>query len=629
MKYTSPRCVQFSCLSLLLAVVFPTAASGQIQFPDQSGPAGLAFVHDTHPNLVGMLADMNAGGTVGDFNRDGWPDLFLLGGGGRPDALFINNGDGTFTDEAAAWGVDVAHHGFAAAAADYDNDGYIDIFVSSLGLASGAPAVGMHRLYHNDGGTGFSEVAMAAGVNSTQGSIAVGNSAFFGDYDCDGDLDLYVCAGQQFTGHSNVLFQNQNDGTFLNVTQTCGADAVQAMGFAGGIVNLNDDVYPEIVCIADWGGSRLFENQGDATFTSMAVEPPQFNIINGMGSAFADYDNNLLLDIYASAINPIPGNILLHNQGNLVFTDDSLSAGVADADWGWGPAAIDANNDGWMDIAAANGWSGLRDNTPTRLFINQQDGTYTEQAVAAGMTDPGQGRTLLRLDYDRDGDNDLVLLSNHGQVRLYRNDSGSNDGNWLQLDFDTSANDNIAPGGIGVMVYLRIGSEWRLRHVDNAASYLGTHEPLLHLGLAQAQKVDEVRVEWSDGSYTYLDRTSANQRITILAGPPLEVGELYRGQAATMSLTGTVPNRPVAFLYSPAGPGLGNAQGFGQLHLDLAGQIIVLGLAMSDAQGNASFTADVPVLAPLGEIGLQAVTLRGPFAGHSVKTNALRREVLP
>ncbi|MFK5956938.1 MAG: CRTAC1 family protein [Planctomycetota bacterium] len=614
---------------MLFAVVFSTAATAQIQFSDQSASAGLNFSHAVTLNLPTMLGDMNAGGTVGDFNHDGWPDLFLLGGGDRADALYLNNADGTFTDFANAWGVDALHHGFGAAAADYDGDGYVDIFVSSLGLASGPPTPGMHRLYHNDGGTGFTEVAVSAGVATTTVSIATGSSALFGDYDNDGDLDLFVCAGQQFTGHSNVLFQNQGDGTFLDVTVSCGADAAGSMGFAGGIVNLDADLSPEIVCIADWGGSRLFANQGDSTFLPMAVEPPQFQIINGMGNAFADFDNNLLIDIYASAIYPIPGNVLLHNQGGLVFTDDSISAGVDDADWGWGPAAIDVNNDGWLDIAAANGWSGIRAATPTRLFVNQQDGTYSEEAVAAGLTDPGQGRTLLRLDYDRDGDNDLVLLSNKGQVRLYRNDSGIAAGNWLQLELETSANPDIAPAGIGAMVYFRLGDAWRLRQLDNASSYQGTHEPLIHLGLGSAQKVDEVRVEWSDGSLTYLGHTQANQRITLAAGPPLDVDVLYRGQPATMSIRNTLANRPVAFLYAPQGTGLGNAQGFGQLQLDLVGPITVLGLAMSDAQGNASFTSDVPLLAPLGEIGLQAVTLAGPFAGHSIKTNALLREVLP
>ncbi len=171
------------------AMVLAGPALGQLNFIEAATDAGLAMTHAPFQDTQWFV--MTAGGAVGDFNNDGWQDLFVIHGGTEPDKLFINDGDGTFTDQAAAWGLTDQHRGVGAAVGDYNNDGWQDIYVTSLGITASA-TTGAHRLYRNDAGTGFTEVAAAADVNTTSTTQPDGYGAAFGDYDLDGDLDLVV-----------------------------------------------------------------------------------------------------------------------------------------------------------------------------------------------------------------------------------------------------------------------------------------------------------------------------------------------------------------------------------------------------------------------------------------------------
>jgi enediyne biosynthesis protein E4 len=615
---------------VLLALILPSTAStvaGQAAFSDQTTATGLTFLHTLDPvNGDGNI--MVAGGAVGDFNRDGWPDVFVLGGGGVADALFINNGMGGFVDQAAAWGVDQFHHGVAAAVGDYNNDGYLDIFVTSYGPTTDVPKPSGHRLYQNQAGSGFLNVAMAAGVNQTSTNIPSGSSASFGDYDLDGDLDLFVCSSMM-AGISNILFRNDGDGTFTDVTTAAGVGDPGVMGFAGTLVDMDGDLWPELINIADFHTSKYYINDRDGSFSSVAVQPPKFDQVNGMGSTFGDFNNDLKMDFYASGIYPTPGNILLMNQGNHDYIEDGVNAGVDDGGWGWGVAAMDCDNDGWLDIAATNGWNFGHNNEATRFFLSQRDGTFTETATTSGLVHLYQGRTVLRLDYDRDGDLDLIILSNQGPLVLFRNDAGQAVGNYLQVQLDTSKNPGLAPDGLGTKLYFRMGSTWRMRHMDSGPSYLGTHEFLIHLGLMDQTKVDEIRVEWNDGSYTYLANTAANQRLVISAGTPLQGDELMRGLSASFSASKLPADQPVLFLYSLGGPGVGTQNFLGGLDLDILDPIRMAGYATSNALGNAQITVSVPLNAPLQEIGIQAIVLDGPFGLQSSKTNAISRLVMP
>ena len=209
-------------LGALLVPGFDAAA--QLRFTQQAEAAGLTARH--RPSLEILLA-MTAGGAAADFDNDGWQDLYFVSGGGAPDSLYLNNGDGTFTDHAAAAGLGRAHLGHGVALGDYDGDGWVDIFLTSLGPAAHDRAEpGQHLLFRNDGPGAdgvptFTEVARAARVSRTSTGVPSGMGAAFGDYDLDGDLDLFVTAWMP-DAYGNLLFRNNGDGTFENATYRAG-----------------------------------------------------------------------------------------------------------------------------------------------------------------------------------------------------------------------------------------------------------------------------------------------------------------------------------------------------------------------------------------------------------------------
>ena len=229
-------------LLLTLLITSPLWAGGNGAFSDQTVASGLIASYSP-----GNVHGFHGGGAVGDFNRDTFPDVFYPAGGNSPDKLFINNGDGTFTDQAVAWGIDESHRSTAAAVGDYNRDGLLDIYVTSLGPDTGNQT-GYHKLYRNNGDDTFTDVAVAAGVNQSSATSADGWGAAWGDYDLDGDLDLAVAGWS--TNDGNRLFRNNNDGTFTDVTDSVGlASLAGTNGFAPRFVDMDGDRYPEIIWI--------------------------------------------------------------------------------------------------------------------------------------------------------------------------------------------------------------------------------------------------------------------------------------------------------------------------------------------------------------------------------------------
>jgi hypothetical protein len=613
-------------------IVFALACLPQATFSDQTSAAGLTFTHAQ--DAVHFGNPMVAGGAVGDFNRDGWPDVVLLGGGGRPDALFLNDGDGTFTDHAAAWGLGALHHGVGASAADFDGDGWMDLYVTSHGPAGAPPGPGHHLLLHNDTGAGFTDVAAAGGVHWTGEGAPDGYSSAWGDYDRDGDLDLFV-AGWEFGNKGNHLFRNEGGGAFTDVSLAAGVKAQTAKGFVPGFADMDGDLWPELILISDVGTSKYFINDGDGTFTLLSPDPDGFATLNGMGLAIADFDGDGLLDFYGTSIwygTAGTGNALWWNLGNHQYLEGGFAAGVADGAWGWGTLALDCDLDGRPDIAETNGWDAPAFlDQPCRLFVNQGGRAFSDQAAAAGVTQDGHGRTLLRLDAELDGDEDLIVLSNREPLFYYRNDSGGGSNNWLRVRLDSSAHAGLPPGALGARVWADDGSRAILRVLDNSPSYLGTSEHALHFGLGARSSLEEVRVQWPDGSWTALGDVAAGQELAIESGLPLAWAVLpRRGTTAELALTGASTGEFVVFVHSWRGVGAGPAQpALGGLHWDLHSPVLWLGSANADATGRAAIQVAVPVTAPLREVGVQAVIPRGLNGADSVKTNAVLATVAP
>ena len=501
-------------LTWALSAAVPTHA--QINFSDQSFGADI----DHFPFIAGGM--IYAGGAVADFSHDGWPDIFLLGGESG-DALYINDQDGTFTDEAAAWGVDLIHRGHGAAAGDYDGDGWTDLFVTSGGDTAGADLPGQHMLYHNNGDGTFTDVAVAAGVQQTSATDGNATSAAFGDYDLDGDLDLFVCTtGSSGTTDGNRLFRNNNDGTFTDVTVAAGI-TIGMNGFSPRFVDMNGDRYPELLVAADYRTSRYYVNNGNGTFSNATAPSGTSLESNGMGQAVADFNRDGLQDWYVTSVyrdEPLynqDGNYLYVNQGNHTFTAP-VAHGARDGGWGWGVAALDFDHDGFIDLAETNGWQDAEYyGEISYLYRNLGDLTFAPVQGTTAFDHNWDGRALMTLDYDQDGDMDILITANNGLAALYRNDLAGPNTHWLEVHLDTSGNPALAPEGFGSVVRATTGTVTQHVYISPGATYLGQSETIAHFGLGAATTVDQLEIEWTDGSSTILGSVAADRILTVIA----------------------------------------------------------------------------------------------------------------
>jgi hypothetical protein len=494
-------------------------------FTNQTGAANIAVSHSTS----GFdQFTYSGGGAIGDFNNDGWQDFYLPSGGnsGRPDRLFINNQNGTFSDQAAAWGVNsVIHKGKGVSVADYNKDGWMDVYVTSAGPGAGPAQAGHHKLWRNNGNGTFSEVAAAAGVNFTHATAEDGWGSSWGDYDLDGDLDLVVGGFVQVNTGSK-FFRNNGDGTFTNITAGIGlfSGVPHIFGFAPSLIDMNGDFYPDLPFVGDFGTSRYFRSNSNGTFTEMSNTSGTAEEENGMGNTFGDFNNDGKLDWYVTSIY-FPGigwtgNKIYRNNGGHSYTEYSVSAGVHDGGYGWGAAAIDFNHDGWTDIAETNGddgTSGKFFNEQSYLFMNNGNDTFTEQAVSSGLIHNGKGRALLHFDYDNDGDQDLIIVANNEPLNFYRNDLNlaAADTHWLRVFLDSSGHASLPPNGCGARILIFEGAQKFYRQIAVYTSFLGTSELSAHFGLGTLTSVDSMMIEWPDGQTTEFFDVDTNQTLTI------------------------------------------------------------------------------------------------------------------
>ena len=531
-------------LILVAALLGPSmpAVAQTLTFSDQTAAAGIDVKYVPGPYVS---SEYVAPCACGDFDADGDQDLFLPSGGGDNgvDRLYINQGDGTFVDEATAWGVAPAHYGLGLAVGDYDDDGFLDLFEASSGILLGGQ-VGQNKLYRNIAGQSFSNVAASTG---TAGVASDSFGASFGDYDLDGDLDLFVTG---FNSHKSRLYQNQGNGTFLNVTSPAGVQAGIALvfGFATRFVDMDGDRYPELLISGDFGTSRYFKNNGNGTFTNLTAASGTGLDENGMGGTVGDFNRDGLIDWYVTSILSVAmpswtGNKLYQNTGAHTYAEVAQSAGVSDGNYGWGTVAVDFNHDRWLDIAETNGSQASAEylNIPSYLWLSQGDGTFTESSAACGFVDFDQGRGLLNFDYDLDGDQDLVVAGNNESDKLWRNDLTGADIHWLRILLDTSTSPGLAPNGYGSMVRITANGVQQTGVLSGGDNLQSQSELSVHFGLGAETVASEVRIEWADGTVSTLDDVAVDQTVVISAQPLTwtDVGSGLAGVAGIPSLTGT------------------------------------------------------------------------------------------
>ena len=521
-----------------LAVLLTATASAQLSFSDQTAAAGITGAHQAGPYFLDEYAGP---GATGDFDGDGYPDLFLPSGGGTAgrDFLYMNQGDGTFQNKTVAWGLTLIHRGLGVAVGDTNADGYLDIYETSNGI-SGSPVAGFNKLYRNVNGQSFVNDAAAAGVTGVSKDSF---GATFGDYDLDGWLDLFVPG---LFDHKSRLYRNQGDGTFADVTTASqlASPLAPVFAFASQFADMDGDRYPELLVVGDFGTSRYFRNNGDGTFTDVTGPSGTGQDENGMGGAVGDLDRDGRFDWYVTSIY-LPGqgwtgNKIYQNIGPHQYQTFGPSAGVADGGYGWGTVLVDFDHDRWLDIAEVNGDYTFSqfNNRPAYLRMNQGGLTFVDQAIATGFVDAGQGRGLIQLDYDRDGDADLLVVHNNEPFTLWRNDLAGPDRHWLRVHLDTSGDPGLAPNGYGSTVRVTAGGVTQTGHVFGGDNLQSQSELSAHFGLGAETVVNELRVEWSDGAVTTLLDVPVDQHITVSSQPIWsDVGGGVGGSAGAVTLS--------------------------------------------------------------------------------------------
>lgn len=552
------------------------AASASAGFTDVTAASGIDYVHSSQaaPDIAVYSAPLAAV----DVDGDGWTDIVA----GRADAgclLFMNNGDGTFREEAGPRGLAGITGAGGIVAGDFTNSGREDLFI--------VPLEGSRCFFlANDGSGHFSEVAVERGASlPTAVQPHRGFSATAVDYDRDGYLDIYftewgVPSSTEDSLHSALLHNGgaANPGHFENRTAAAGLTQPRAgdthYGYSAAWADFDEDGWPDLALIADFGRSQLWWNNGNGTFTEQTKASGLGADENGMGVAVADYDGDGRLDLFVSSIfDPvsyersgfITGNKLYRNVGNRRFEEVAATAGVDRTGWGWGAAFLDSDNNGIADLVVTNGItnglvpdpnipaSNAAETDPTTLFLGDGSGHFTNATAGSGITDSGQGRAVVVLDYDNDGDEDLLISNAYGHPILYRNDAPANGQRWLRLRFRGSASNR---DGIGAVVRITAGGRTQARVFNPSNAYLGQREAILHFGLGNAgSTVDSIEITWPSGIVQTLTGFASNQSHLVFepggeqSAPVFTAqpsgGTFAKDQAVTLSAAATGDPAPV------------------------------------------------------------------------------------
>ena len=522
-------------------------------FVDRTREAGLNFAHSSGERIKNYIVEAKGGGGAWlDFDNDGFLDIYLTNGaqlrpkrGPTPrNALYRNRGDGTFQEVTEAAGVGDTGWGMGSIAADFDNDGDGDLYVTNFGP---------NRLYRNDGQGRFSDTAVGAGVDLPGWSTG----ATFGDYDRDGDLDLYAAQYVDFSpaaapprggmwkgtlvfagpvglpAAADALFRNLGDGTFVEVSQQAGVVPAKAQyGLDALFADGDDDGDVDIYVANDSGPNFLFSNQGDGTFVETARSAgaalsAEGTDQAGMGVAYGDWDNDGDRDYLVTHFED-DYNTLYRNLGGGFFTVASAAVGLTAASrakLGFGACFLDWDNDGDQDLAVANGHVYPQTRhlnlegyaQANQLFVNAgPEAAWRLVETPAGDFNRAQvSRGLARADWDNDGDLDLLVLNLDGPPALLRNDGG-NAYNYLRLRLVGRASNR---DGLGAKIRARAGDLIQTFELVSGGGFLSSSALWVHVGLARHTRLDHVEIHWPSGAVQHLRDLPANQTLTVEEPP--------------------------------------------------------------------------------------------------------------
>jgi enediyne biosynthesis protein E4 len=533
----------------------PTSSPVSVHFTDIRKAAGITFQQDsTQTDEKYYLETMGTGVAWIDYDQDGLMDLYFVQSGAtdayKPahplrSALYRNNGDGTFTDVTEKAGVGgEGHYGQGVAVGDYNNDGFPDLYVTGYGRAI---------LYRNNGNGIFTDVTAKAGVADDG---AWSTSAGWFDFDKDGWLDLVVtnylewspknnlwcgerapgyrsyCNPGNYKGQKTKLYHNNHDGTFTDVSDKSGVGLPESKGMGLVLADLNNDGWPDIAIANDTWPNFLFENKHDGTFSDVSLvsglaASEDGGYEAGMGIDAADVDGDGLLDIYITHLD-FELNRLYHNNGDGTFTDVTYSSGIGNKAMllsGVAAKFIDYDNDGWPDIVQANG--AMVDNVrlyhslvsyeePLLMFHNLGHGKFekSSDALGADFNHPVVGRGLATADFLNDGQVGFAVNCRGDYPELLRND-GATRNHWLEvLLIGTKSNRD----GIGAVLKLSSSGMVQVDQAKGGTSYMSASDPRIHFGLGKRTKIDSLVITWPSGQVDKLSSVPVDSIIAVKEG---------------------------------------------------------------------------------------------------------------
>jgi hypothetical protein len=539
-----------------LLFVAAAPAASPVSFTDVTQAAGIRFHHNSGAFGKKYLPEtLGSGCAFVDIDNDGWQDIFFVnsknwpGHPGAPSypALYHNNHNGTFTDVTRQAGLAIEIYGMGVAAADYDNDGNVDLYVTA--------AVGGNHLFRNLGNGRFEDVTAKAGV----GDPGFSTSAMWFDYDKDGKLDLVVanyvewtlekdrfcsldgktksyCTPETYKGQSATLYHNRGNGTFQDVTRKAGLYDPSSKSLGLVMLDYDGDGWPDLFVANDTQPNKLYKNKKDGTFeevgTAAGVAFNEAGVARaGMGADAGDYDGSgrpsLVIGNFSNEM-----IALYRNDGNGLFIDEAPSSAVGKGSLltlTFACFFFDVDLDGLLDIFAADGHVADDINRaqqkityaePPHLFRNLAGGRFEEITSAAGaaMTQAVVARGAAYGDFDNDGDLDLLVTTNNGPARLLRNEGGNRNHMLRVRTVGTQSNRD----GIGARVTVTLDNgQKRWAIVKSGSSYCSQSELPLTFGLGQAAKVKDIEVVWPSGRVDHVPGAAAGRRITIQEGKGL------------------------------------------------------------------------------------------------------------